>query len=161
VLIDEESANEFLDKYKAVIAFFNDGEYPECVEDYAYIRSSIYENIESIEEHMLQRIGESFFQTIKAGNFGDFVYLKRYKQGHILKHVESGVFYQVLCLTTPLDEIVPEFTYIKTALLPYKSKIVCDGLIVGSGLLIGKNMAKELRDEYWEAKRSGALVTCA
>lgn len=67
----------------------------------------------------------------------------------------------MLCLTTPLDDLVEEYSIIETALIPYANKIVCDGLILGSGILIGKNMAKELREGYWAAKRSGESVTSA
>ena len=51
-----------------------------------------------------------------------------------------------------------DFSIIETALVPYKGLIVCDGLIVNKNILLGKNMTKNCRDGYFQAKRSGDLI---
>ena len=161
MLIEDQLADIFLQKYKGIMAYLNEGQYPDSIEEYTSLRSSIYENINQIKEDMFEMIGQDFFRSIESGVFGKFTFLKRYKQGYILQHIETGIFYQVFCLTTPLDDLVEEYSIIETALIPYANKIVCDGLIIRSGVLIGNGMAKELRDGYWAAKRSGELVTSA
>ena len=79
----------------------------------------------------------------------------------MLLDTESGVYYRVVALTTPLEELLPEFCYIETAIVPFENYLICDGLVFSKNISIGKNMAKEVRNGYWEAKRTGKLVKSA
>ena len=54
--------------------------------------------------------------------------------------------------------MVVDYSVVETVLMHYADKVICDGLIVSSKILIGKSMGKDLRDGYWEAKRSGELI---
>jgi hypothetical protein len=161
MLVDGKLAEIFLEKYKAIMTYLNDGKCPDSIEEYAFFRSSIYGHMDQIKENMLDIIGQDFYGSIESGIFGQFAFLKRYKQGYILQHLDTGIFYQAWCLTTPLDELIEEYSIIETALIPYSNRIICDGLILGGGVLIGQNMTKELRDAYWAAKRAGELITFA
>jgi hypothetical protein len=161
MLIDKKSADEFLFRYKAVMAFLNDGAEPVDIELYAALRSHIFEKIAEIAEDVEGIAGPDFVHALKSGLFGKFIYLKKYQKGYILKHVDSGKYYEVVALTTPLEEIVPEYSVIDTAIIPYANRLMCDGLVCSYGIYIGKNMAREIRDGYWLARRAGELVKTA
>jgi hypothetical protein len=72
--------------------------------------------------------------------------------------LDTGIFYQATALTSPLENLVHEYSIIKTTLLPFPNQLVCDGLISGANTLLGRNLVKEIREEYWEAKKSGNVV---
>ena len=61
-------------------------------------------------------------------------------------------------LSTPLNEMLPEYSIVETCLLSFNGMIVCDGLLRGSGIILGNKMAKSMRLAYWDAKRSGELI---
>lgn len=143
------------------MTYLNDGDVPDDNEEYASVRPLIYQHLNQIKDHMLDTVGHDFYRSLELGIFGRFVFLKRYKQGYVFHHIDTGIFYQAVCLTMPLDEMVEEYSVIETALIPYANRMVCDGLVLSAGVFIGKNMAKELRGDYWAAKRSGELVVCA
>lgn len=161
MLIDKRLADVFLSHYKAIMAFLNSGVEPSSIKAYASLRPLIFEKINEIEKEMVGTVGFEFINAIKSGVFGKYVYLKKYKNGYILKNIETERYYQVSGLTTPLEEIVPEYSVIDTAIIPYANTLVCDGLILSHGIRLGKNMATEIRNGYWVAKRSKELITNA
>nr|WP_067293668.1 hypothetical protein [Marinobacterium profundum] len=158
MLIDKKLADLFLYHYKAVMVFLNGGAEPDGFKGYGFLRPLIFKDNEDLEEGITDIVGIDFFNSIKSGIFGKFVYLKKYQKGYILKSIDTGKYYQVAALTTPLEELIGDYSVIETAIIPYTNKLVCDGLILSCGVSIGKNMAKEIRDGYWEAKRSGELI---
>ena len=158
MLIHKEIADTFLEKYKNVMTHLNGGVLPSGIEEYAALRPKIYERIEDIDKNCRELVGEQFIESLRLAVCSTFVYLKKYQNGYVLQDTESGVYYQVVALTTPLEELLPEFCYIQTAIAPFKNHLICDGLVLSKNVLIGKNMAKEIRDGYWEAKRTGELV---
>ena len=159
MLLDDCVSDEFLSKYKAVIAYLNNGVYPDGSEGYAALRGEIFIHLDEIQEDLVDVVGMDFIDSLRAGVFGAFIFLKRYQRGYVLQHIDTGVFYQAACLNTPLDSLVDEYSVITTALIPYANGLVCDGLVLSHQTLLGKNMAKEARDGYWAAKRSGHLIT--
>jgi len=159
MLINKKLADEFLSKYKAVMAFINKGVCPDGIEEYASIRPLIFENTDDIESGVSDIVGLDFIKSIRSGVCGKFVFLKKYHKGYVLQNIDSGKYYQVAALTTPLEELAGEYSIIDTAILPYANQLVCDGLVISHGVSIGKNIAKEIRDGYWLAKRSRELIT--
>lgn len=93
MLIGDHLAEIFLGKYKEIMAYLNDGQYPDSIEEYISLRSCIYENIHQIKDDMSEAIGQDFCRSIESGVLGEFAFLKRYKQGYILQHIETGIFY--------------------------------------------------------------------
>lgn len=158
MLIHKELADTFLEKYKNVMTYLNGGILPSEIEEYAALRPEIYKRIEDIDENCRKLVGKQFIESLRFAIRSTFVYLKKYRNGYVLQDTESGVYYQVVALTTPLEELLPEFCYIETAVVSFKNHLICDGLVLSKNILIGKNMAKEIRDGYWEAKRAGELV---
>ena len=75
-----------------------------------------------------------------------------------MQNMDSSLYYAVRSLTTPLEEMIAEFSIVKTCLIPYKGMFVCDGLVVANNIHLGKNLVKDVRDGFWEARRSSALI---
>lgn len=143
------------------MAVLNGGCCPDDIQGYASLRPLIFQNIDSLEKEISSVVDQSFISSIKSGVYGKFVYLKKYQKGYILQHIDTNKYYQVAALTTPLEELIGEYCLITTAIIPYANQLVCDGLVLSHGVIIGKNMAKEIRDGYWQAKKSGELITHA
>lgn len=161
MLVHQELADTFLEKYKNVMANLNGGVLPSEIEEYVALRPEIYRRIEDIDKNCRELVGKHFIESLRSAACSTFVYLKKYRNGYVLLDTESGIYYQVVALTTPLEELLPEFCYIETAIVPFEKYLICDGLIFFKNVLIGKNMTKEVRDGYWEAKRAGKLIKSA
>ncbi|MGF1574245.1 MAG: hypothetical protein ACFCU1_14395 [Sumerlaeia bacterium] len=153
MLINKKMANTFLVHYKAIMSFLNGGVEPEDVHTYVSIRPRIFANIEYIEEYIKKIVGEEFLRSVKLGVYGKFIYLKKYQKGYVLRNIESGKYYQVLSLTTPLEEHLGEYSIIETAIMPYANKIVSDGLVLRHEVGIGNRMISGIREDYRSAKK--------
>ena len=158
MLIQKSHSDSFLQNYKLAMALINNGQYPEDINEYGELREELFDRIDEIETELSNALGVEFVESIKQGSFGKYVYLKKYQKGYVLKNLGNGKFYQVLALTTPLEALVPEYRIIDTAILSYKGYLICDGLVNHQGVVLGKNMSKEVRDEYWQEKRSGYSI---
>jgi len=53
---------------------------------------------------------------------------------------------------------MPLPTYLKTVLLPFKGKIIYDGLIEGYNLFMGSGISASLRNTYRAAKQQGKII---
>ena len=159
MLVKTEIANEFPQKYKHLMRLLNNDAEPKNINKYAILREQIYKDIERIEKSFSEIIGVDFISSLRLGDFGRFAYLQKYKAGYAMCSLQNKKYYLVLALTTPLEEFVNNYSIITTAIIPYKGFILCDGIIVSQNITIGKNMSKDLRDEYWLAKKNSEL-TC-
>jgi len=158
MLLKPELASEFLSKYKSILTHINSGQPPSDMKEYVAARSKLYDDSTSFNSALKKAEEIDFVEPLKSAVHGEFVYLKKYKNGYIFKKLDTGVFYQVTALTSPLENLVHEYSIIKTALLPFSNQFVCDGLISWANTLLGKNLAKEIREAYWEAKKAGNVV---
>ncbi len=69
--------------------------------------------------------------------------------------------YGVLGLIEPLEQVLggyPLPVYVKTTLLPFKGKIIYDGLLEGSNVFLGTGISGELDHKYRMAKRNGTII---
>lgn len=92
---------------------------------------------------------------------GDFIALKHTKNHTIflpMGDAEAKVAYNVNSLTSDLGEILDTPVIIKAVLLPYRGKILCDGLL-NFGAFIGRNMQLGLNEEFKNLKKAGKLLT--
>ena len=158
MLLKPELASEFLSKYKSILTHINSGQPPSDIKEYVAARSKLYDDSASFNSALKKAEEIDFVEPLKSAVHGEFVYLKKYKNGYVFKKLDTGIFYQVTALTSPLENLVHEYSIIKTALLPFPNQLVCDGLISGGNTLLGKNLAKEIREAYWEAKKAGNVV---
>ena len=89
---------------------------------------------------------KSFVHAVRSAIHGMFIYAKKYKQGYALK-ASDNAWLCVNALTTPLEEMIPDWVVINTAVLPYGGFLVCDGLVVNRQTYIGPNMIKSMMQE--------------
>ena len=89
---------------------------------------------------------KSFVHAVRSAIHGMFIYAKKYKQGYALK-ASDNAWLCVKALTTPLEEMIPDWVVINTAVLPYGGFLVCDGLVVNRQTYIGPNMIKSMMQE--------------
>jgi hypothetical protein len=99
------------------------------------------------------------WKDLVAGDFYVLRFLKKYTV--FLTAKEPTVAYGVVALSDPFEVVIdrPLPFYCKTVLLPFRGKIVYDGLLSGYNVIIGGNMTRELNDAYNAAKRRHGIVT--
>lgn len=156
MLVSDTIANDFLTSYKAVLTEINGGKLPRNIDEYTRCRDLLYSNSVTIAK--CASVTEDFKESLGKSVCGQFIYLKKYKKWYAFQHIETSRYFAVLGLTSPIEEMVEEFSIIETALVPYRGLIVCDGLIVNRNTLLGKNMIKNCRDGYFQTKKSGDLI---
>ena len=92
---------------------------------------------------------------------GTFYIIRHLKKGTIFIGDQNKV-YSVSGLVTPLDEIVPGYALpqmVETVLLPFKGKIVYDGLFSGYNVSFGGNIRADLNRVYQVAKHKERIIT--
>jgi hypothetical protein len=69
--------------------------------------------------------------------------------------------YGVLGLADPLDKIIGPFLprMMTTVLLPFKGKIIYDGLLLVHNISFGGGIKRSLNEEYREAKEAFGIIT--
>jgi hypothetical protein len=76
--------------------------------------------------------------------------------------VECDTVYAVLALYDAFEEMfhprqLPVF--VKAVLLPFKGKIIYDGLLQGYNLFFGRGISSDLKETYLAAKQQGRIIT--
>lgn len=129
------------------------------------LRNAFYEKPELIDE--FARENPSGFSSdelaIVSGwkNFiaGDFMIDRILKKYAIF--VGNNKVYGVVALTEPFRQVLgrmPLPVYIKTVLLPFKGKIIYDGLIEGYNVFFGHGVATSTSNTYRAAKQQGKII---
>ena len=94
-----------------------------------------------------------------AGEFYVYRCLKKYTV--FLTTREPVVAYGVLSLTDPLEELIghrlPHLC--KAVLLPFKGRIVYDGMLAGYNVHFGGGIRRRLKESYDDAKRRMGIIT--
>jgi hypothetical protein len=135
------------------------------VEQKLKVRDALYKNIKLVDEFVKEnpeRFNDEELQIIKswrkfiAGEFFVERYLKRYA---IL--IKGQSVYAVLGLFDPLEfsigrEELP--AYIKTVLLPFRGRIIYDGLFQTHQIFFGSGITSDLREIYLTAKQNNGIV---
>ena len=87
-----------------------------------------------------------------------FIQFQVFSEQSLLRNEKQNKIYLVKAITTPLEEIIKEFSLIKTAILPFRGQIICDGLFEKHNILIGPNMMKELKEEIKEKRKHNEII---
>ena len=69
--------------------------------------------------------------------------------------------YAVLALAQPLQDILwgaPLPVYVKTVLLPFKGKIIYDGLLEGHSIFFGPGISTSVKNRVRIAKQRGEII---
>jgi len=98
----------------------------------------------------------SLWKNFVAGDFFIQSVTKKYAI-----FIGNNKVYGVLALMEPFQAVLggmPLPAYVKTVLLPFKGKIIYDGLIEGYNLFIGPGMSASFRNTYRAAKQQGKII---
>jgi hypothetical protein len=101
----------------------------------------------------------SSWKQFVAGDFTIERYLKKYSIW-----IDDGSppnVYGVLGITHSLEEIVPRARLpirVKAVLLPFKGRIIYDGLLSGYNVFFGGGITSSLQEEYMTAKQNGRIL---
>ncbi len=144
-LLEPSLAALFLRQYKRLLADVA-GKPLAGIADFEQARKILYENNLNKTYPMDSEYEPSFIDAVRNAQYGMFIYAKEYRQGYALKSKDNA-WYFVTALTTGLEELVPDWVVIDTAVIPFHGQYVCDGLVVDRNVLIGKNMINEMIQE--------------
>lgn len=94
-----------------------------------------------------------------AGRFYIFRELKKYTV--FLSSEKQPVAYAVVALTQPFEELVGQYLPVmtETVLLPFKEKIIYDGLLRSFPISFGPGIRRGLNESFKEAKERHGIVT--
>ena len=129
------------------------------------LRNALYEKPEIIDEFVLENpfgfLPDELVIVTNWKNFvaGDFFIQSVTKKFAIF--IGNNKVYGVLALVEPFQFVLggmPLPTYLKTVLLPFKGKIIYDGLIEGYNLFMGSGISASLRNTYQAAKQQGKII---
>ncbi len=122
---------------------------PELIDGY------MLENPDSLSSEELGIIGK--WKGSIAGKF----YVFRYLKDHTI-FMGGSKIYQVLGLYERFEHVLhgqPLPILIETVLLPFKGKIIYDGLCQRYNVYFGKGIRSGLNEEYMTAKQNGLIIT--
>ena len=99
------------------------------------------------------------WKHLVSGTFYVFRYLKTHTI--FLTDKEPVVAYGVLALFDPFEAVIgPDLPrMVETTLLPFKGKIVYDGLFTGYNVTFGGGIKRRLNESYKEAKERFGIIT--
>lgn len=144
-----------------------------CIDDYAgvdadqkvKIREALYENIELIDSYVqenpqnLSKSNLSIISNWKLFIRGSF-FIERLLKKHAI-FIQDDNVYGVLGLTQGLDELTYNGhlpLYVDTVLLPFKGKIVYDGLLGFRNIYFGGRIRRSLKETYMRAKQNNRII---
>ncbi|MDF0591486.1 hypothetical protein [Candidatus Methanocrinis natronophilus] len=125
---------------------------PELIDDF------IQKNPMSLSRQDLDIIAS--WKNCLKGRFFIVRHLKKYTV--FLDAEDPPRAYGVLGLYTPLKELIDPSNlpvFVEAVLLPFENKIVYDGILAPSNIIIGKGISRGLDDKYNEAKMRFGIIT--
>ena len=121
------------------------------------IESFAYENPAHLSEDELAIV--SSWRHLVHGRFYVFRELKKYTV--FLSASDPAIAYGVLALSQPFEELIgpclPVLT--QTVLLPFKDRIVYDGLMSSYSISFGSGIRRGLNESFKDAKERHGIVT--
>ena len=137
------------------------------LEDKAKVRSTLWENPDLIDAYVAENpdgLAAEELEIVRQwkrsvpGTFQIFRYLKK----HTIFIGDDSRVYGVLGLYDSLEEVLygrklP--VMVQAVLLPFKGKIVYDGMLSGYNIYFGRGIRSSLNEEYMTAKQQGRIIT--
>jgi hypothetical protein len=177
--LSAEDADLFYKLNWALLAFTNkklklcpDAETPEAIKQLpldkkVVIRNALWEEDDLIEpflkENPFQLSSEEMdvVGSWKHRVKGRFILINHLKSHSILLHDSEKIAYGVLGLHDELETVVgPDLPMIvETVLLPFKNRIIFDGLLSPYRVSFGKGFRTGIKDSYQQAKAKYGIVT--
>lgn len=136
------------------------------MEEKMQVREALYENIELIdafvEENPRQFSQDKLEIVSKWKQFlADDFSLERMLKKYAIFIASDDKVYGVLALHDAFPDIIHPGNlpvYVKTVLLPFKGKIVYDGVLQGYNIYFGRGIATGLKETYMAAKQNGRII---
>jgi hypothetical protein len=121
------------------------------------IESFVEENPAHLSDDELDIV--RFWRHQVAGNFYVFRELKKYTV--FLTTTDPAIAYGVLALSQPFEDLIGPYLPVltQTVLLPFKGKIVYDGLMSSYNISFGPGIRRGLNESFKEAKARYGIVT--
>ncbi len=132
------------------------------------VREALYEHIELLDDFVSENpahLPEDEVQIVQswkrrvAGDFFILRHLKRYTV--FLSSGEPPKVYGVLGLYDSLDYVLrdrPLPVLVSAVLLPFKGRIIYDGLFTSRNIIFGGGIRGDLNESYQAAKQNGAII---
>jgi hypothetical protein len=129
------------------------------------VRDALYDNIELIDAYLVdnpQNFLEAELEIIKSWKKfkrGDFFIERLLKKYAIF--IGGDKVYAVFALFEPLEDVLPYVSlpyYAKAVLLPFKGKIIYDGLLQGYSVIFGNGIKFDLKETYMAAKQNRQII---
>jgi hypothetical protein len=129
------------------------------------VRNAIYNNIDLINDFI-----EANPQQLSADNLAIIRGWKQFVAGEffierLLKKyaifIQGHNVYGVLALYDSFEDILahdPLPIYVKATLLPFKGKIIYDGLLESYNVYFGGGISSDIKEIYLTAKQNGAII---
>jgi hypothetical protein len=125
-------------------------EHPDLIDDY------LAQNPDGLSVEEAELVGK--WKRFVAGTFQIFRFLKK----HTIFIGEGSQVYAVLGLYDGLEDVFygrrPPIM-IQAVLLPFKGRIVYDGVFRGYNIVFGGGIRSSLNEEYMAAKQNGRIIT--
>ncbi len=99
------------------------------------------------------------WRHLVAGRF--YVFREMAKYTVFLSPNSPAIAYGVLALSQPFEDLIGPYLPVltQTVLLPFKGKIVYDGLMSSYNISFGPGIRRNLNEEYKEAKARHGIIT--
>ena len=135
------------------------------MEERVALRDALYENIGFVDSFIKQNpynFSEEKLLIIAGWKnvIGGEFFVERFLKNFTV-FIQDETVYAVLGLRKPLSEIIPRSRlplYINTYLLPFKGKIVYDGVYGSGNFYFGGGIKEDLRETYMRAKQNQRII---
>jgi len=177
--LTEKEANHFFElmwslqyfvncKLKIYPKIKNVTEYTECdIEKKANVRDALYKHIDIIDRFILENpenLSDDDLTIVSKWKkyVGGQFYIERFLKKYTV-FIQDETVYGVLGLQQPLNDLIHQSTlplYVHTILLPFKNKIIYDGLLGQHNISFGGGIKRELKEIYMRAKQNNRIIDC-
>jgi hypothetical protein len=130
------------------------------------VRQALYEHVDLIDAfiqenpHHFSEEKLALIATWKHYQSGDF-YIERLLKTHAIFISAEDKVYAVLALYDSFQDMFHRSQFpvlVKAVLLPFKGKIIYDGLLQGYSIFFGRGISSELKETYMVAKQHGRII---
>ena len=91
---------------------------------------------------------------------GKYILERHLRKGSVFISADSAEVYMVLGLYSTWEEVLsgrPLPVLLDAVLLPFRDRIINDGLVVSRNITFGRGAAADFKDAYMDAKKNGKI----
>jgi len=175
MVLQTEERKLFFKNWLKLLSFVNDKHgivpnfgHPESpvgldIQKVAKIRNKLWENTSIIDEYIkrskLDITESSLVNSWKIYVKTNFLIFRELKNYCIFWDLKKNDLYGVIGITSRMSDTVSFLPYMaETVLIPFKDRIIYDGLLAGKNLSFGGNLKKSLNEEYSEIKKKKGII---